>query len=95
MGMRSTCFLTFSSPSILSLLKPWQEVREISQISISKVNMRSPPEFFPSLVKITVSFQAHKYIFLQFLKDICPLILALNGKSNDDADYISFSGFQK
>ena len=28
MGMRSTYFLTFSFPSILGLLKPWQEVRE-------------------------------------------------------------------
>lgn len=57
--------------------------------------MRSPPEFLPSLVKMTLTFQAHKFIFLQFLKDVCPLILALNGKNNDDDDYISVSGFQK
>ena len=57
--------------------------------------MRSPPEFIPSLVKTTVTFQVHKFIFLQFLKDVCPPIFALNGKSNDDDDYISVSGFQK
>ena len=57
--------------------------------------MRSPPEFLPSLVKMTLTFQAHTFIFLQFLKDVCPLILALNGKNNDDDDYISVSGFQK
>lgn len=55
----------------------------------------SPSEFLSYLVKMTSPFQGYEFILLQLVKDVCPLMFVLNGKSYDDDNYICVSGFQK